>query len=543
MIYKVDARITSVLMTLPVILIVAALLRGLALFFFEGDIHDGIGRVLIAQEWLNTGIPIFGRTLWPEGNYILPAFGFYFWNDAYWCPRVLYALVGLSNVWIAILLASEALGRKAGVVTGWIVALMPFHIMVSTNAAMSETPYISLILLSCWATVRYTLKPRKSLALFAGLCLTFATTFRIDGAAWGIPISATIAIANWQHRRRPSLWATDQMIFGCSGLLYLVTLIICWINIYPDNPSYILSEAKLNTQQFFVNGHHPRWSASVYQVYSVVFWPVSVFIILTPIVALLGCIGAFISAKYRNTSTIPLTLGLLVISIWLAYATFTHDILAQWRYALILAIILGMFTYTGANAISRKLPWLTVDRLTLATIAGAIATQTAVTYAAFKDFGAITRQITVISPIRPNQFSSRELLEWTQSAEFGSGKLLLTPHALEQPYLRLKLPQLPLPIAEKLVIQSYYQNQTLVYSIDSLRHALLEELRASRYVALSTSLRELGLSDGTVRELIQPKCTSKNKITDCVWQDVKLRKLHEFGTLQVWENLHPVTVK
>src|SRR5215470_18059140 len=81
--------------SIAVILIVAALVRAIALVTFEGTIHDGTTRVLMAQHWLLHGDAIFGRTNWPEGNYWLPALALAIWNEPYWSVRILFALVGL----------------------------------------------------------------------------------------------------------------------------------------------------------------------------------------------------------------------------------------------------------------------------------------------------------------------------------------------------------------------------------------------------------------------------------------------------------------
>src|SRR5262245_5974618 len=85
--------------TLPIILLLAAAVRLVAVYFIEGFVHDGTGRVSDTADWLEMGKPFLGRTLWPEGNYLLPAVGLAIWNDQYWTPRALYLLVGLSNIW------------------------------------------------------------------------------------------------------------------------------------------------------------------------------------------------------------------------------------------------------------------------------------------------------------------------------------------------------------------------------------------------------------------------------------------------------------
>src|SRR6266513_1174671 len=132
----------------------------------------------------------------------------------------LAAIVGLTNVWLVYLLGTAVYGRTAGVTAAWVVALMPFHILVSTDVAMSEEPYITFILLALLAIVRYTAKPNPWLAAAAGLSLTLATTFRFDGVYWGIPLAFSIAFVAFGRRATPAAAARDLILMGFCGLLY-----------------------------------------------------------------------------------------------------------------------------------------------------------------------------------------------------------------------------------------------------------------------------------------------------------------------------------
>src|SRR5204862_8061075 len=106
-------------------------LRVAALVGCEARIQAGVPRLGTARAWIFEGIPAFGRPVWPEGNYLLPAAALLLWGDAYWSVRIMYAIVGLTNVWLVYLLGTAVYGRSAGVTAAWVVALMPFHILVS----------------------------------------------------------------------------------------------------------------------------------------------------------------------------------------------------------------------------------------------------------------------------------------------------------------------------------------------------------------------------------------------------------------------------
>lgn len=512
------------------ILGVAAAVRVLALMTFEGIVHDGTTRVMVASGWLSGQGPIFGRTNWPEGNYLLPAAALAIWNEPYWSVRILFVLVGLTNVWLAYHLGRAVLGHPTAAVAGWIVALMPFHILVSADAAMSEGPYISFMLVAMLAVVRYAESPSPWLAAGAGLALTLATLFRFDGVIWGIPLALSIAYVAHSHRLTLITILRHLAVFGAVGLIYPVAIFIAWSVLYAD-PFHILDQGKLNAQQFFVNGKHPRWPSWVYQTYVVIFWPASTFVLMTPGVALLSWVGALAVVRERRKVAAPLVLGLVITSTWLAYAAFTHDILAQWRYALILVVVLSVFCLRGAQRIMQLVRALTPGRLAFAVGSAAVAWQALITYVAFVDSGPATRQLGILSPIRPNQFASRDMLEWIRENSNNGKAVLLTPHVLEQPYLLLHRRQLE--AENRITVQSYYlPSSELVHTKETLTAGLVEKLTTVGYVATTTDLRELGLRDGLVREVVQP---TQERDGSYSWNGVHLRLLQRFGHNIIWE--------
>jgi hypothetical protein len=524
----IETGMPSWVTSLLVILLMAAILRLAALVGFEGTIQDGVSRVGTARAWIVDGIPIFGRTVWPEGNYLLPAAALLCWDDPYWSVRIMYAIIGLTNVWLVYQLGTAVYGRTAGVTAAWVVALMPLHILVSTDVAMSEGPYITFILLALLAIVQYTVKPNPWFAAAAGLSLTIATTFRIDGVFWGIPLALSIAFVAFDRRITPAAAARDLILMGFCGLLYPVALFVQWTLLYPD-PFYMIDQARLNSHQFFGDGKHSRWPAWLYQSYVVAFWPIATFVLLTPIVAALGWVGVFSAIRGRHQKAAALVSGLAVISVWLAYAAFTHDILAQWRYALVLAVVLAVFCAPGARVFSSFLN-LSLRVMTVVAVAVALASQGLITYVAFVDYGVLTRQLGSLSPIRPNQFDSRAMLDWIKANSTSSSTVLITPHVLEQPYFSMRRGDLQR--SGRIIAQQYYASSALVHSRASLTSELVQKLKSTRYVATSMSLRELGLRDDLVRELVRPVQVSDGTY---VWQGIRLRLLQRFGSDLLWE--------
>ena len=105
-----------------------------------------------------------------------------------------------------------------------------------------------------------------------------------------------------------------------------------------------------------------------------------------------------------------------------------------------------------------------------------------------------------------------------------------TPHVSEQPYLSMNREDLRR--SGRMVVQHYYETSDLVHSRASLTSELIQKLKSTRYVVTSTSLRELGLRDAIVRELVRPVKESDGTY---VWQGIRLRLLRRFGSNLLWE--------
>lgn len=510
------------------IVLVAATVRGLELLGFEGTINDGTSRVHLAAAWIFRARPLFGRTDWPLGNYILPAIALFSWNDPYWSVRILYTLVGVSNVLLTYLLAKELGGRKAAAVAAWIVALVPYHIVMSANGAMSEGPYITSILLALLFTVKYSARSSAWMAAAAGIAITVATMFRFDGIVWGLPIAGSIALFAWHNRRSPGNCLRDLSLLAVFGLVFPAALLFQWMTLYHD-PLYTFHRAAANTLQFFANGSDGRWPRWFYQIYVTGFWPASTFVLLSPLVAALGWVGVIRTVRERRLAATPLILGGLIVTGFLSFAALRHEILAQWRYSLILVIVLSSFCSAGVEAISRASNRITEARIWVTVITVAVAWQGVISYFAFSNHGVFTRQFGMLSPLQPDQYGSRGLITWMDHLPSGSGCVVLTPHVLEQPYLDAHLPELER--SHGIIAQSYYRDSEFVFSGDSLIHQLRRDLSKCQYVITSASLRRLGLKDGLYGELIRPKIVSGG---DYAWSNFDLRFEHRYGSNLVW---------
>jgi 4-amino-4-deoxy-L-arabinose transferase-like glycosyltransferase len=442
---------------------------------------------------------------------------------------LLYALIALSHVWLLYVLGKTARDRESGALAAWIVALMPYHIVASTDGALSEVPYITFVLLALIAAVRYASKPGRWLAAGAGAAVTLACTFRFDGVIWVIALAAAIAMAARANRLRPEIAMADLAIFGLCALLFPLAEFLQWRQLYPD-PLFILAQDRATAMEFFVAGRHPRWSIGFYQSYAVAFWPLAAFALLTPAVGGLCYVGAFAAFRERRVQTAPLLLGLLVVCGWLAFVTFRHEVLTEWRYALILSVVLAVFCRDGVRVLAAWSASASPARLIAAMLCTGMVWQTLVTLTAFHDYGFVSRKLADLSILRPDQFASRGLVAWLGAHATVDRPVLLTPHAVLEPYLAIHA--VVLAAQGRVIMQSHYTPPgNLVYSRSALTAQLARRLRSVGYVVTSSSRREIGLQDGLAAEIVNPRLDGDAY----AWESFRMRPIGRFGTDTVWE--------
>lgn len=523
------SRFATTQLGLPQILLVAAFIRVVEMvFLFEGPVHDGTTRVVTALNWMRDGTPFVGRTFWPEGNYILPIFALSIWSDPYWSPRILFALVALTNIWAIYRLTEAVADRQSAAIAAWVVALMPYHIMVSANAAMSEPALVTCALMAVLAMVRYFEAPSTAWAAAAGVWIALGTLFRFDGVVMGIPAALVIASClpriGWQRFLR------DSAVLAVTGLAFVVFIFWTWSSIHGD-ASYFLKLSKYNTAQFFVDGKHPRWPHWIYQIYSILFWPGSLLILLTPLVAIFGFAGLWQSVRRREPKMWIPALALLCLTAWFTWGVLDQRILAQFRYSLALTCLLAVFVPGGIYAAGRLMPSLGASGMIKAALAVGLVFQAAITYFALTNNGTLGRQLRSISPIIPGQFASRDLLRWIDQTS-PAAAIMITPHVTSQSLFTLR--SQALARQGRITLQPYYlPDGAAIHTRKSLESEIVEKLARMRFIVTDTSGGELGLQDGLNTELVIPEC--KPGAQACRWRGFTFRRHAVFRNARIWE--------
>ena len=481
---------------MTILLFSAVLLRLAFLPFFEGGAHDGTHRTLVAWSWLQDPYLIVGQTVWPVLNYLFPAFAILITGEMFWSTSILYLLISVSNIWAIYLLAREALGERSAWVSAVLITINPYHIRCSIDGAMSETPYVTLVLLALYFAFRYRQSKRWRYLFSCGVAVNLATMFRFDAILWGAISGYIIFIPEGKFFPRvlnPRAWGS-LIALGAICAIFPLLLTIRWHQLYGDI-LYYFHTVQGSVDQFTEGGKHPRFPL-VYQTYTIVFWPASSFLILTPLVAATSLIG-MLGCLFRREQ-VGLAVGYTLFSVFLMSLAYNHNILCAFRYSLILQILLSAFFLIGVKQLLRWFHWLSPRIIYVGCCVLGIITYAVIVSATLTDAGVVTRQFSAISPVSANPYATRGALKWIRKNTLPGEKVLVTPGG-QSPYFSLNVRDLI--DAGRVVTMSIYKDSMRVYSIDELVEVFKTMANKSDYVLLNQKV-EFGLSDGMVRGIL-----------------------------------------
>ena len=163
-------------------------------------VYTGQAAALAGDPDLSTYFPIFRAHPMVFQFTLSVAFSLFGVHDI--IGRSLVALIGLVTIWIVYRIGSELYGPWTGVVAAALMALMPYHVIV-TRQVLLDGPLTFCTTLTLLMLVRYarTGKAWYLMAVGAGLGLTFLTKetgFVLAGAAFAfLALSPEIRIRFW----------------------------------------------------------------------------------------------------------------------------------------------------------------------------------------------------------------------------------------------------------------------------------------------------------------------------------------------------------
>jgi hypothetical protein len=512
---------------ITLLLLLALLLRLVFLPYFEGDEGDWTHRTVLAYQWLQHPYLIEGTTPWPILNYLVPAVAIKLSGELFWSVRILYLLIALSNIYMLFLLVRELLDDRSAWLAAFLIAINPYHIRCSLNGAMSEPAYVSLVLLALFWAARYRQSSRVPYLLGAGLAINLATMFRFDAALWGAIAGFLLLVPSGRilpDFTRRSAW-TSVIILGLVCAVYPIFLSVRWYQLY-GNPLYVFHTAQVNAQQFFASGRHPRFAPAIYQTFTLVFWPASAFLVLTPLVTGLAFAGLVYAVRRKH---VELSIGYALFSVWLMYSAYRHTIQAQFRYTLILQVLLSAYFWFGVEQVRRRIPSLYPRGLYASCWIVGLATWASIVTITFIDVGIITRQLSDLSPIQPAPYAARTGLNWIREHVKPGERVLVMPD-VRSAYLSLTARDL---IGDGRIerLSIYRPDGILVYTRHELEEVFRRRVIDTNYVLTQVKYTSIGLQDGIVKGLLSPPAAADEPFER---YNVRFTPTATFGPLRLY---------
>jgi hypothetical protein len=506
-------------------LLLGIVLRLAFIWANEMDGGDWVSRTVHARNFVRGIAPIWARTPWPEGNYLLPAIPMWLGGDAYWSVRVFCALFSSLAIPLAFVVGQQFGGRRGGLLAAWTLAILPFHVYVSGNGAMTEGPFLVFVLGSIASAVRWAETPSRGGWLIASaLCVVGAEAFRFDGVFVGASIGFVALFVKDERGwviRRPRVLAAIAA-FAVISLAYPIALVISWKALWGD-PLYMVKYAEENTAQFFDSGGHQRWSKWLYTAYSVGFWPfIGPVFALTPLIWVASWYGVWRSRG--RVATWFLVLPLVVLTLFYIRSALAHMLLNQIRYVTVLSVpLLACFWVSVANLAPR------MRRLAIgAALVSMAAIQVVPIDAAWHDRGVVSRQLAVYAVVRPKQHVARDVVQWINQHASPEQKVVFTPHASSSWLALAKNGSIP--HVRRLNI---YRTSNLVYDSTGLAAAIRDSLQSADWVVASGGANTEGVRDALVKELVQPTRTGSDSTLQ--WDGVHMRLAADFGAMRVYK--------
>lgn len=387
-------------------LAVAAAARLPALLLGMEHYGDGPVRVELAERWAKA--PHWWRGFSETFQYGPLHLSFLggaleVWPDRLWAPRVFSLLCGLLGIWLLFRIANRLFGDDAALVAALGLALSPLHVQASTTAA-SEAPFLVLLL----GAIDLLLSDRLA---GSALLLAAAGMVRYDGWLY-VPL-----LAGWLLLRRVPL---PRIALFCAIAVLPVPLWL-WQNARFSG-DWLAPIHHIDRDHQNLSATAIAWFGQVrWRAYCLVYWPLAVLLISTPLLGLLSLAGAA-RALWRRTRGFELA---AIAWIPAAYFTFRAVVLADFRplsrFAMVAAALSLPFAWSALAEIPGRL------RAAAAAIAAAflVGTPVALALASAGRNGALAEWARPISPVSTVPPGIAQASRWLRANARADDVLLL----------------------------------------------------------------------------------------------------------------------
>ena len=292
--------------------------------------------------------------------------------DRFLAPRLLSLLAGMISVWLIWRIALRVQGPTAALVAACGLALSPLHIQSSTTGA-SEALFLALLLGAIDAVlVEATVLP--------ALLLGAACLVRYDGLLYVGLISLL-----WLRERG---WLRSAAFFGLATAPMLGWL---WLNFHFTGDALApIHHIDQDHRELAAMGLH-YFGALRYRAYCLVYWPLAICGVATPLLGLAAMSGAARALWARSAGARLVALAFVPA----AYFTFRGAVLADFRPMSRFALV--------AATLCLPFAWSTLSRwrgaLVALTFAALVATPLALAAASWNRNGDLAEWARPLSPI------------------------------------------------------------------------------------------------------------------------------------------------
>ena len=268
--------------------------------------------------------------------------------------------------------------------------------------------------------------PSKLGVLLAGLCFTVAASFRFEAGYWAI-VACLLILTPPERTFRPRIEkgrVVRALLFCLAAASYPTLLVARWWHLHGD-PLHYFNATAINQAQFYASGSNVNWPDSIYIPIATSFWFLSVAAVLTPIVAFVALLG--LARALRNATSGLVAAAVLCWLTLLTVLSVTRHFPLEYRYALPAYGLACLFLRTGMDGLASRFDVLARPRRQVVLAAVSIALfYGAYSWAAFQDGGVLGRRLGMLSPLRPGQYQTRQLLAWLEPT-VPAQKVLVSP--------------------------------------------------------------------------------------------------------------------
>lgn len=257
-------------------------------------------------------------------------------GDRVLAARALSLVCGLVGVWLLGRIASRERGERAAFWAALGLALSPLHIQASSTGA-SEAVFLALLLASLWLAL-------EEQALFAAVLLGAAGLVRYDGWMY-VPLLGAVLFLRSRDLPRAlgfCALATAPAVFWMAVNAHFTGDSLAPIH-HIDRDHLALAKMALG------------WFGQArYRLYGLVYWPLAVCLLATPVLGLLALWGSGRCLLRRSPGWD------LVALAWLpaAYFTFRTAVLADFRpmarFAMVASAVSLIFAWDALDLLTRR---------------------------------------------------------------------------------------------------------------------------------------------------------------------------------------------